>query len=153
MTPEFWTLLGVIVVQLVILANNYQNGKVQKAIAERQAQLQEPLTDAQAEKELSESWVKLAQEYQRQIESLKGLEVENASLRPLVLKLALQEEQMKQDKRDKEDWKRYSQSLIKQIEGANLIPVPFVRYVNGDSQKVKTIRDTKDKMKPVETPK
>jgi hypothetical protein len=146
MTPEFLTLLGVIVLQLANMYNNYQNAKVQREIAAQQV----PLTDAQAEKELSESWVKLAQEYQRQIESLKGLEIENASLRPLVLKLALQEEQMKQDKRDKEDWKRYSQNLIKQIEGASLIPIPFARYVNGDSDKMKTIRDTKDKIKPVE---
>ena len=147
MTPELGALLSVIVLQLANMYNNYQTAKSAREIAERQVKLQEPLTDAQAEKELSESWVKLAQEYQRQIESLKKLEVENASLRPLVLKLALQEEQMKQDKKDIEDRRKYCQLLREQLEKAGQVPLPFIRNLNGDSDKFKTI--TKDKIESI----
>ena|SRR6266498_1042780 len=131
MTPlEFWS--GVIIVVIGQLASvwiNYRNSKAQA-----------PLVEAQAEETMSEGWVKLAQEYARQIDSLKKLEVENAELRPLVLKLALQEKQIEQDVKDKSDWKRYSMLLAKQLEDLGQIPIPFRRYPNdGESQKVKAV--------------
>jgi hypothetical protein len=145
-SPELLALVGIIVVQLVNLYNNYQNAKT----AREAAQQQHPLVEAQAEKEISEGWTFVAQEYQRQIQNLKGLETENASLRPLVLKLALQEEEMKQCQKDKEDWKGYSKELQVQIKSLNQIPLPFVRHINDESQKMKAIRDTKDKMKAIQ---
>lgn len=105
---------------------------------------QAKLTNAQAEETSSESWVRLAQEYSRQIESLKKLEVENSELRPLTLKIALQEKEMEQVKEDKEDWKRYAGKLVKQLEENNIIPIPFRRYPgNGDSEKVKPVTQPK----------
>lgn len=105
---------------------------------------QKKLSDAQAEETASESWVRLAQEYARQIESLKKLEVENSELRPLTLKLALQEKEMEQVHEDKEDWKRYAGKLVKQLEDAKIIPIPFRRYPgNGDSEKIKAITPLK----------
>lgn len=105
---------------------------------------QQRLTNAQAEETASESWVRLAQEYARQIESLKKLEVENSELRPLTLKLALQEKEMQQVHEDKEDWKRYAGKLAKQLEENNIIPIPFRRYPgNGDSEKHKIITPMK----------
>jgi hypothetical protein len=134
MSPEFWTLLGVIVLQLANMYNNYRNNKAQA-----------PLIEAQAAGGMSEGWVKLSQEYARQIENMKGLEVENASLRPLVLKLALQGEELKQHIEDKEDWKKYATTLVRQIEGLGQIPIPFKRYPSSSG-------DT-DKMKPITNPK
>ncbi|HZM25003.1 MAG TPA: hypothetical protein VFC02_24845, partial [Anaerolineales bacterium] len=85
-----------------------------------------------------------AGEYARQIESLKKLEVENSELRPLVLKLALQEKQIEQDKKDKEDWKRYSQLLVKQLEELGQIPLPFRRFPsNGDTGKHNVVTQSK----------
>jgi hypothetical protein len=148
MSAEFWALMGVLVMQLAGMYNNYQTAKAAKVVAETQVKAQAPLVEAQADAAQSEGWVKLAGEYARQIESLKKLEVENAQLRPLVLKLALQEKQMEQDKKDKEDWKRYSQLLVKQLEDIDQIPLPFRRFPsNGDSDKVKAI--TQNKMSPI----
>lgn len=138
MSAEFWAMVGIVVTQFVILYNNY-----------RATKSQEPLVKAQAEDQMSEGWVKLAQEYQRQIANMKGLEVENASLRPLVLKLALQEKELEQHISDKEDWKKYANILVDQLKQLDQMPIPFQRYPTGDSEKMKTIRDTKDKMKPV----
>lgn len=139
MTPELWALIGVIVTQLVILFTNRQAHKANA-----------PLIEAQADDAMSEGWVKLAGEYARQIESLKKLEVENSELRPLVLKLALQEKQMEQDKKDKADWKRYAETLVQQIEEMKQIPIPFRRFPsNGDTGKTKAVTITQPK---IETP-
>lgn len=127
---EFWS--GVVIVVIVQLAGMYNNYRTHKANA--------PLIEAQAEDAMSEGWVKLAGEYARQIESLKKLEVENSELRPLVLKLALQEKDMDQHRKDKEDWKRYANTLVTQIETCGQIPIPFRRMPsNGDSHKVLAI--------------
>lgn len=144
-SPEMWALLGVLTVQLASIYNNYQNAKT----AREQAQQNHPLVEAQAEKEISEGWTFVAQEYQRQITNLRGLETENAALRPLVLKVALQEEDIKQCQKDKEDWKGYAYELIEQVKSANLIPLPFVRHLNSDSQKMKAIRETKDRIRAI----
>jgi hypothetical protein len=109
---------------------------------------QKKLTDAQAEGTLSEGWEKLGQGYSRLLENYKRLEVEIAELRPLPLKLALQGKEMDQIKEDKEDWKRYAGKLVKQLEEANLIPLPFRRYPgNGDSDKIKAI--TREKIEAI----
>jgi hypothetical protein len=144
-SPELWVLVGIVVVQLANIYNNYQNAKT----ARQQAQQQHPLVEAQAEKEISEGWTFVAQEYQRQIENLRGLETENASLRPLVLKLALQEEDMKQCQKDKEDWKTYSQELIAQIKSWQKIPLPFIRHTGDDSQS-RGVMDTQNKIKAIQ---
>lgn len=140
MTPELWALLGVIVMQAAGMYNNYRTHKANA-----------PLVEAQAEDAMSEGWVKLAGEYARQIESLKKLEIENSELRPLVLKLALQEKDMDQHRKDKEDWKRYSTTLVAQIETCGQIPIPFRRLPsNGDTGKMKTVSTTQPR---IETPK
>jgi hypothetical protein len=150
MSAEFWALMGVMVIQFAGMWNTYQTNKAQRARDEAQAKGQAPLVEAQAEAAQSEGWVKLAQEYARQIESLKGLERENSELRPLVLKIALQEKQMEQDKKDKADWKRYAETLIKQIEDLGQIPLPFRRLPsNGDTGKMKSVTITNPK---IETP-
>ena len=88
---------------------------------------------------ISEAWERVTGEYARQVESLKRLEVENAALRPLVLKIALQEQAMTQCHDDKEDWKRYSLKLSKQLEENGVMPIPFKRYPTGDSGKIAAI--------------
>ena len=133
---QFWSgVLAVVIVQLASVYINRQNNKQQA-----------PVTNAQAEEVLSEAWERLAKEYARLLENSKKLEVENAELRPLVLKLALQEKDIEQTHRDKEDWKRYSTKLEEQLKDASLIPIPFRRYPgNGDSEKVKAITGPKIK--------
>ena len=138
MSPELWALLGVLVTQITSMFINYRNNKTQS-----------PLIEAQAEDAMSEGWVKLAGEYARQIESLKKLEVENSELRPLVLKIALQEKDTEQHMKDKADWKKYSMLLVKQIEDLGQVPMPFIRYMNGDTGKHKTVSITQPK---IETP-
>ena len=131
-TPlQFW--LGVLTVlapQIFQIISNYQQHRANRSV-----------TQSQADVGVSEAWEKLAQEYARQIESLRRLEVENAELRPLMLKLALQEQDMKQVREDKEDWKRYASKLSKQIEGLGHVPIPFRR--------VPTDEDTNEKIKPI----
>lgn len=137
---EFWSgVIVVVIVQLAGIYNNYRNHKAQ-----------EPLVEAQADAAQSEGWVKLAGEYARQIESLKKLEVENSELRPLVLKLALQEKDIEQKEKDKADWKKYSETLVKQIEEMGQIPLPFRRLPsNGDTGKHTVV--TQSKIKAVKT--
>jgi hypothetical protein len=107
----------------------------------REVKANAPLVEADSEIKRTEAWERLSQEYARQIESLKKLEVENAELRPLVLKLALQEQDMQQIREDKEDWKRYAIRLSKQIEEFGQVPLPFRRTPSDG--------DTQEKMNPV----
>ena len=100
---------------------------------------QRPVTKAQSEEILSEAWERLGKEYARQLENSRRLEDEIIALRPLVLKLALQEKQIEQCHEDKEDWKRYATKLAKQLEEANIMPIPFKRYPTGDSGKIAAI--------------
>ena len=132
-TPlQFW--LGVLTVLAPQLVQMYNAWNSSRANA--------PLVEADSEIKRTEAWERLSQEYARQIESLKKLEVENAELRPLVLKLALQEQDMKQVREDKEDWKRYSNKLYKQIESLGQVPLPFRRSpTDGDTQeKIKAVQ-------------
>jgi hypothetical protein len=131
---EFWYgILTIIGAQIIIQVANV-------IISNRKDKAQKPLIEAQGQGEISEAWERVANGYAKQIESLEKLEKENAELRPLVLKLALQEEAIKQTVRDKEDWKRYSQKLYKQLEELGQIPMPFRRLPSdGDSEKVKAV--------------
>ena len=103
---EFWS--GVIAVVAVQIANMYLAYQTRKG--------QAPLTDAQAQNALGEAWERLGQEYQRLLGNNKAQEDELAALRPLILKLALQDREMKQVLEDKDDWKLYAQKLAKQLE-------------------------------------
>lgn len=103
------------------------------------------VTKAQSEEILSEAWERLANSYARQLENSRRLEEEVASLRPLVLKLALQEQDIKQCHEDKEDWKRYAKKLAKQLEEASIIPLPFKRYPSDDSGKMEAIMTNGEK--------
>ena len=68
---------------------------------------------------------------------MQKLQEENAELRKLPLKLALMEKDNEQKEKDKADWRRYSTTLVKQIEDLGQIPFPFRRYPsNGDSHKM-----------------
>jgi len=120
----------IIIVQLFAMWNNNRNLKAQA-----------PLTNAQSESEISEAWERVANGYAKQIETLRNLETENAELRPLVLKLALQAEAIKQTQRDKEDWKRYAEKLTKQVEDCGQMPIPFRRLPtsNGDTGPYKPV--------------
>lgn len=104
---------------------------------------QKKVTEAQSAEILSEGWERLANSYARQLENSRRLEEEAASLRPLVLKIALQDQDMKQIQEDKEDWKRYAKKLAKQLEDANIIPLPFKRYPSDDSGKMEAIMNEK----------
>ncbi len=131
---EFWygiiTIVGVqVIIQLGSIIINNRNAKAQA-----------PLTGAQAQEALSEAWEKLGQEYQRMLGNNKAQEDELASLRPLTLKIALQEQAVTQCARDKADWKRYAEKLSKQLEDAGILPLPFRRLPSdGDSEKVRAV--------------
>ena len=127
---EFWS--GVIVVLIVQVANIYMSWQARKSIA--------PLTNAQAQEALSEAWERLGQEYARLLGNNKAQEDELAALRPLTLKIALQEQAMKQTAEDKNDWKIYAEKLVHQLEEHNIISIPFRRLpANGDSHKMRAI--------------
>lgn len=105
---------------------------------------QKKQSDAQAQEILSEGWERLGQEYARLLENTRRDEAELVQLRPLTLKIALQEKEMEQVKEDKEDWKRYAGKLEQQLKDANIIPIPFRRYPgNGDSEKHKVVTQSK----------
>lgn len=127
---EFWS--GVIAVVATQLATMYVSYQTRKAGA--------PLTDGQAQAALSEAWERLGQEYQRMLDNHKAQEDELAALRPLTLKLAMQEQVIHQTDEDKSDWKRYAEKLAHQLEEHNIVPIPFRRLPsNGDSEKMKAI--------------
>lgn len=135
---EFWS--GVIAVLIVQLANMYQSYQARKAGA--------PLSDAQAQSAISEAWERLGQEYQRMLDNHKAQEEELAALRPLTLKLAMQEQKLTQTDEDKTDWKRYAEKLAHQLEEHSIVPIPFRRLPsNGDSDKMKAV--TREQIKEV----
>jgi hypothetical protein len=90
---------------------------------------------------LYREWENVVNGYIKQIESLRYLETQNAELRPLVLKVALIQQENKQIKDDKEDWKDYADKLTRQLETHGIIPIPFRRTPrDGDTEeKMKTI--------------
>jgi hypothetical protein len=127
-----------LIVPIIIAALG--GGAIGNAIVEYIRQRnQGPVTKAQSEEILSEAWERVMKEYARQIENLRRLEIENSELRPLVLKIALQEQAMTQCHEDKEDWKRYATKLSKQLEEHGQMPIPFKRYPSGDSDKIAAI--------------
>lgn len=129
MSPELIALISVLAVQI---AGMYQSYQARKAGA--------PLSKAQAQEALSEAWERVAQEYNRLLDNYKKQEEELTELRPLTLKLALQEQQIHQTDEDKADWKRYAEKLAHQLEEHTIVPIPFRRLPsNGDSEKMKAI--------------
>jgi hypothetical protein len=134
---EFWA--GVIAVLVGLLANMYQSYQARKA-SEDAAKAQTPLTNAQAESAMGDALDKLGQAYDRALETIKVQIEELILLRPLTLKIVLLEQEKAQTQKDKDDWKRYSQKLVDQLQEHEILPIPFRRYpTNGDSQKVPTI--------------
>lgn len=131
-----WEIIASIVIAFI------SGGALSEIIRQRN---QRSVTQAQAEEVLSEAWERLAKEYARLLENARKMEIENAELRPLVLKLALQDKDMQQFKEDKEDWKRYARKLATQLEEASIIPIPFQRYPSSDSGKISSIMPN-DKM-------
>lgn len=88
-----------------------------------------------------QAWEDIAEGYAKQIERLSAYETENRELRPLVLKVALQAQQIKMCRDDKEDWKDYAQKLAEQLESLGHIPHAFRRTPRDG--------DTDEKMKPI----
>jgi hypothetical protein len=127
---EFWLgVISVISVQIVAIYTSYQTRKAGA-----------PLSKAQAQEALSEAWERVAQEYNRLLDNYKAQEDELTALRPLTLKVAMQEQAMRQTEEDKADWKRYAEKLSHQLEEHNIIPIAFRRLPsNGDSDKMKAI--------------
>jgi hypothetical protein len=129
MTPEFWTLLGVIILQLASVYNNYRTNKTNA-----------PLTNAQAESAMGDALDKLAQAYSKALDTIAAQDKELNELRPLPLKIAMQEQAIKQAQDDKTDWSAYAKRLIGQLEEREILPLPFRGLPpNGDSQKTKAV--------------
>jgi hypothetical protein len=130
MTPEFFTLLGVIILQLF---NMYNAHRANKANA--------PLTNAQAESAMGDALDKLGQAYSKALDTIAAQDKELAELRPMTLKIAMQEQEMMQTQKDKADWRAYAERLANQLEERSILPLPFRRLPpNGDSQpKIKPI--------------
>lgn len=127
---EFWS--GVIAVLAVQITQIYISYQTRKAGA--------PLSKAQEQEALSEAWERVAQEYNRLLDNYKKQEEELTELRPLTLKLAMQEQQIHQTDEDKADWKRYAEKLAHQLEEHTIVPIPFRRLPsNGDSEKMKAV--------------
>ena len=136
MTPlEFWS--GVIAVLIVQFANMWMSYQARKAGA--------PLSNAQAQEAISAAWERVGQEYARLIENYKAQEDELTALRPLTLRIAMQEQSINQAAEDKADWKRYAEKLSNQLEEHNIIPIAFRRLPSdGDTmEKIKTITKAK----------
>jgi hypothetical protein len=133
---QFWYgVLTIVGVQVIIQIANI-------IISRNTTKSQAPVVGAQAQQFMNEAWETLAQEYARQIEGMKKLEIENSELRPLVLKIAIQDRELLQTHEDKEDWKRYAGRLAKQLEGINHIPLPFRRTPSdNDTDKFKAVSD------------
>lgn len=104
-----------------------------------------PLTDAQAKDVLhdamGEAVERLGKEHSRLLTAYQALEKENAALRPLILKVALQEQKLKQSKRDKEDWKIHAERLSDQLISLGVVPIDFIRQsiIDDDSGQFKAI--------------
>ena len=126
----FWSgIVLLLIPQIFTLISNYQNRKASA-----------PLTNAQAESAMGDALEKLGQAFDRALVTIKAQDEELLLLRPMTLKIAMQEQAMSQTQKDKEDWKRYSEKLVLQLQEHEILPIPFRRYPsNGDSQKVPAI--------------
>jgi len=126
----FWSgIILVMIPQIITLISNYQHNRAN-----------EPLTNAQSESAMGDALEKLVEAYGRALDTIKLQNEELVLLRPLTLKIAMQEQEKTQTQKDKEDWKRYSERLAHQLEEHEILPIPFRRYpTNGDSQKIKAV--------------
>ena len=139
---QFW--LGIITIlapQLVQLYMKLQDIRASK-----------PVKEAEADEKVFQAWANVAGEYARQVESLRRLEVENASLRPLALKVALIQQENVQMKEDKEDWKNYSLALVRQLEDNSIIPLPFQRMPHNGIHTREKLKTISDKVKAITVP-
>ncbi len=140
----FWSgIILVLIGQVATLVSNWQKNKAS-----------EPLTNAQSESAMGDALEKLSQAYDKSLETIKSQNEELSLLRPLTLKIAMQEQATAQTQKDKEDWKRYAEKLAIQLEEHEILPLPFRRLPpNGDSQKIKAVtreqvEAAKDEHKP-----
>jgi len=126
----FWSgIIIVLIPQVITLVSNYQTRKANA-----------PLTNAQSESAMGDALEKLGQAYDRSLDTIKTQNEELAVLRPLTLKIAMQEQTTSQTQKDKEDWKRYAEKLALQLQEHEILPIPFRRYPpNGDSEKVRAV--------------
>lgn len=149
-------LIAALAPQLYNIYVRYKDSKDKERQLESEEEARKLADDARRdEQKLSEQdkmfqqFDNLIKGYIRQIESLRHLEEENAALRPLVLKNALIQQENKQLKEDKEDWKTHAIRLSDQIEAMGQVPIPFRRTPRDGAtqEKIKAIRT---KMEAVE---
>ncbi|MEO6564922.1 MAG: hypothetical protein ABIO63_02715 [Casimicrobiaceae bacterium] len=143
-TPlAFW--LGIITValpQIISLLSKWRETETQRSMAKEQVKAEEEKIKQTIIPQMqTDAWERLIKQYQSQLEAMGLLQGENNELRKLPLQLVLKEEEMKQCKDDKEDWKRYANQLYEQVKELGQIPLPFRRTPSdGDTQeKIATI--------------
>jgi hypothetical protein len=126
----FWSgIILVLIPQVISLISSWQHSRAQA-----------PLTNAQSESALGDALDKLGEAYGRALDTIKAQNEELAELRPVTLKIALQEQEKNQTQKDKDDWKRYAERLSQQLQEHDILPLPFRRLPpNGDSDKVKAV--------------
>jgi hypothetical protein len=125
---EFWT--GVVIALAPYIVSVYSRWRDSSDSSKRLEGEQKAKEGEQKVNEFDkvlEGWEELANGYLKQIENLRYLETEAASLRPLTLKVALLQQENLQFKEDKEDWKAYSQRLCDQLEQLGHVPLAFRR--------------------------
>lgn len=142
-------LLGIITVlvpQIAMLIKSFRDNKLQKEIEllkaqlqEKIAELQKPLTNAQAESAMGDALEKLGQAYDRALATIQSQDNELSSLRPLVLDIAIAKQESTQCALDKEDWKTHAKRLEEQLKEHSIVPVAFKRRSMEDSDRMKAI--------------
>ena len=136
-------LLGIITVlvpQIFMLIKSFRDNKLQKEVAKLQAELQKPLTSAQAESAMGDALEKLGQAYDRALATIASQDKELAGLRPLILEIAMTKQEATQTQLDKDDWKAHAIKLKEQLEENRIIPLAFKRQsLEGDSEKMRAI--------------
>jgi len=128
-----------IIPQIFLLIKAFRDNKLQKEIENLKAQLQKPLTDAQAQSAMGDALEKLGAAYDRAQETIKSQDSELAGLRPLVFDVAVAKQEATQCELNKEDWKAHAGRLETQLIEHRIVPVPFVRLSAEDSEKMKAI--------------
>lgn len=142
------TVVTALAPQLYSMYSRYRDSKDKEKQLEQEEEFKKDERKLTETEKLYREWENVVNGYVRQIESLRHLETENAELRPLLLKVALVQQENKQLKDDKEDWKDYADRLAQQLESANIIPLPFRRTPrDGDTQE--KIKKISTKMKSV----
>lgn len=143
------TVIAALAPQIYNIYVRYRDSKDKEREMEAAKEEREDSQKLTETEKLYREWENVANGYIRQIESLRHLEVENAALRPLQLKIALVQQENKQLKDDKEDWKDYSDRLARQLESMNVIPLPF-RRTPRDGDTLDKIRPIKQKFESVQ---